>query len=675
MKIDALEMICGQHPHPMDTGSIIDLEKIITDYAWKELKRELKWYDCMKRNCFTFDVSWNFFEFDHKTTRFQLRTGNVEGGYRERKQVELFRTDFTNNTNKDQVYKLRTQRQTKAATAVAIQKGFTLKGNTNFKLKIPPEIGHFGVSASADGYLRVCRPRGETFEDVFTWQVDSDVTVEPNHVTNAKLLVAEDELVADFEVRTLMRMPTGEAPIIVRRGNSKDIYAVMMISDLRDVFNDIDCKIINISKPDASKSPSDHSRKSQSPSRYAIEFITHGILESVRWRNQKICLQSHPIKDVTTPLSQTGVATATPTYQEDNSVYASSFLGKIIEHAVADAANELREGEREVEKGAKAKKDLRFNIVPTVISEPEEDPYETPEKLLSTLIRESASITGSPQRRPQQRPVPAARPSPLTTDIQEIEELTHEPHILGASIDAPKPIIIRQRCVQEQQPTKRLHTQHHVFTPFDADQDNDEPPSYKTVEVHEKFHKATIHDPSQVTTQLSSSQQQQQPQQQQQQPVRPKTPQKPYPRPSEQSSQQQQQEHRYYLQPQQHQQQQQQKQEQQQQEPKQPPTQHQQLLHPSQGPTLSQGKQDEDEYQYKSHVEHYYLRSGQPTPGIRFQHVQREITQIAEESEKESVASMSKQSSMQSECSLDDAATESLDSGDSSRRVSKVTSV
>ncbi|KAH3813333.1 hypothetical protein DPMN_141788 [Dreissena polymorpha] len=129
----------------------------------------MRWYDCSKKNCFSFDVSCNFFEFDHRTTRFQLRTGQAEGGFRKRKQVELFRTDFTNNTNTDQVYKLRTQRHTKAATAVAIQRGFILKGNTNSNvLKIPPEIGHFGVSASADGYLRVCKPRGETFEVTFT---------------------------------------------------------------------------------------------------------------------------------------------------------------------------------------------------------------------------------------------------------------------------------------------------------------------------------------------------------------------------------------------------------------------------------------------------------------------------------------------------------------------------
>ncbi|KAH3813330.1 hypothetical protein DPMN_141785 [Dreissena polymorpha] len=149
-------MLCSHPLPPMEGGAIVDLEKVFTEYAWRELMREMRWYDCSKKNCFSFDVSWNFFEFDYNTTRFQLRTGQVEGGFRERKKVELFRTDFTNNAIKGQVYKLRTQRQTKAATAVAIQRVFILKGNTNSKLKIPLKIGHIGVSASADGYLRVC---------------------------------------------------------------------------------------------------------------------------------------------------------------------------------------------------------------------------------------------------------------------------------------------------------------------------------------------------------------------------------------------------------------------------------------------------------------------------------------------------------------------------------------
>ncbi|KAL4220241.1 hypothetical protein ACF0H5_020649 [Mactra antiquata] len=552
-------MLCSPPTQSLEPGSIIDLEKIITEYAWRELKRDLRWYDCVKRTDFTFDVSWNFFEFDHKTTKFQLRSGSTESGYREKKEVELFRTDFTNNTNKDQVYKLRTQRQTKAATAVAVQKGFTLKGNSNFKLKIPAEIGHFGVSASADGYLRVCRPRGETFEDTFTWQVDSDVTVEPNHVTNARLLVTEDELVADFEVRTLMRMPTGEAPIIVRRKNSKEIYAVMMISDLRDVFADIDCKIINISKLEKLEGDK------RIPSRYAIEFITYGILESVRWRNQKICLQSYPIRDqdVLTNL-QMGGATGYSTQHHQQAPQVSqqqhspgSVFSKVLEQAIAEEIKSEREPT------SKTKKDLRFNIIPTVISEPDDEKYESPEKVLSTLIRESMSLSGSPSRTVQRQP----RIQRQSASRIMVPELSEEP--------------VRQITMsQMDQPT--IGQGPDVM-------------SYSSIESSEYKMEERDQPPTNISTRLIQ----------------------------QQSLQQQHDSTQYHL-----------------------PSEH-----------------------------HYYLRSG--TGDTTYRPVSRDITQIAEEPEREQAASMSKQSSVQSdvqsEGTLDDA-TESLDSGDS-RRMSKVTSV
>ena len=420
-----ITMLCSCSGQTLEAGSIIDLEKVITEYAWRELKRDSRWYNCLRRVDFNVEVPWNFFEFDHKTTRFKLRTGQGEDGFREKKQVELFRTDFTNSTNKDQVYKLRTQRQTKAATTVAIQRGFTLKGNTNFKLKIPQEIGHFGVSASTDGYLRVCRARGETFEDTFTWQVDSDVTVEPKHVTNARLIVTEDEMVADFEVRTSMRMPTGEAPVIVKRKSNKEIYAVLMISDLREVFTDVDCNILNIGKSESdSKKP-----------RYAIEFITTGILESVRWRNQKICLESHPMKE--SPLYDSRAESTGSS--DDMPLYSSAVFSRVLEHAAKEGDEDLPM-DRYGDKSARVKKDLRFNVVPTVIKEPEEETFETPEKIISNLIREGIQIKSGhaplgrskatddqsviPSIEPQHRDLPSqAISSPHSSDLPTYRSL------------------------------------------------------------------------------------------------------------------------------------------------------------------------------------------------------------------------------------------------------------
>ena len=440
-----LKMLCAASAQHLETGSIVDLDRVITEYAWRELKRDSRWYDCLRRTDFIVDVPWNFFEFDHKTTRFKTRSGTGEEGYREKKQVELFRTDFTNSTCKDQVYKLRTQRQTKAATSVAIQKGFTLKGNTNFKLKIPQAIGHFGVSASADGYLRVSRARGETFEDTFTWQVDSDVTVEPKHVTNARLIVTEDELVADFEVRTSMRMPSGEAPIIVKKKNTKEIYAVLMISDLREVFADIDCNVLTLSKQESeSKKP-----------RYAIEFVTIGILESVRWRNQKICLESCPISEAVSTPSPQGAEASAKVRNDDLPLYSSVIYSKILEQA---AKSEERHAEAKLSHDAqRVKKDLRFNVVPTVIQEKEEQ-YESPEKVISNILSEGIGINmpslplnipHSADVKPKPRLRDTRSPEPSVSDLQRHFNL----NISAEQVSQPS----SQELSQFQPPGQRIY--------------------------------------------------------------------------------------------------------------------------------------------------------------------------------------------------------------------------
>ncbi|KAK3603678.1 hypothetical protein CHS0354_023275 [Potamilus streckersoni] len=356
-------MLCACNSQPPETGTVTDIDRVITEYAWKELKRDSRWYNCLRRADFLVEVPWNFFEFEHKTVKFTPRTHHNVDGYQERKQVELFRTDFTNNTGKDQVYKLRTNRQTRARTNVTIQRGYTFKGNTNFRLTIPSNIGNFGVSASADGYLRVTQSRGETFEEVFDWQVDSDVTVEPNHATHAKLMVTEEELIADFEVKTTMFMPTGETPIIVKRKSNMEIYAVLIISNLSEIFSSIEnCQVSIIKDPDT-KRP-----------RHVIEFVTTGIIESVRWRNQRICLESRPISDCDKASIPREASS-----NEDVPVYSSTIVSKVIEHATKENEGREKVEEQKFKEQLRIRKDLRFNVIPTIITEVDEENYESPD--------------------------------------------------------------------------------------------------------------------------------------------------------------------------------------------------------------------------------------------------------------------------------------------------------
>lgn len=444
-------MLCSCGNESTDCGPIIDIDQILQDYAWRELKRDARWYQSplLRRSYYEIEIPWNFYEFTHKTVKFTLRNNNhlSSDGFKNRKHVELFSTQYENNTAKEQVYNLKTNRQTQARTFVSFQKGFSIKGKASFTIDIPERFGHCGVTASASGKLKVTKTRGETLEEMFTWQVDSDITVDPFHVTNVKLVVTEDEFMADFEVKTTMRMPTGEAPIILKRKRDNHIQAVLLISDLHDAFSDLSNSVVNFVKTDA-----------VGGSKAVVEFITTGILDSVRWRDQRITIESKPI-------SQSITEAADLLY--DIPLYAKDIYSQVIKHATKEKENKMDAREHQSQ-GASAPypkmetrelpapylkmetRDLRFNIIPRIITEGPEDVFlkdseMTMDDAISALsaaahpiIRQSElpkvmeeikvdiPKIPEPQQPTQQQRRPSLKRSTYDSPLQVIKELSLE---------------------------------------------------------------------------------------------------------------------------------------------------------------------------------------------------------------------------------------------------------
>jgi hypothetical protein len=419
-------MLCSCGNESTDCGPIIDIDQILQDYAWRELKRDARWYQSplLRRSCYEIEIPWNFYEFTHKTVKFALRNGNhiSPDGFKNDKHVELFSTQYENNTAKEQLYNLKTNRQTQARTYVSFQKGFAIKGKASFTIDIPERFGHCGVTASANGKLKVTKIRGESLEEMFTWQVDSDITVDPFHVTNVKLIVTEDEFIADFEIKTTMRMPTGEAPIILKRKRDNHIQAVLLISDLHDAFSDLSNTVVNFVKTDASGG-----------SKAVVEFVTTGILDSVRWRDQRITIESKP-------LSQSITEAADLLY--DIPLYAKDIYSQVIKHATKERENRIDAHEQQ-NQGATAPpfrrmetRDLRFNIIPKIVTEGPEDVF----------LKESEMSMGEAISALSAAAHPIIRQSELPKVLEEIK------------IDIPKIPEPQQPTQQQRRPSLKRST-------------------------------------------------------------------------------------------------------------------------------------------------------------------------------------------------------------------------
>eukprot|EP00106_Octopus_bimaculoides_P001896 XP_014769338.1 PREDICTED: uncharacterized protein LOC106868423 isoform X2 [Octopus bimaculoides] len=360
----------------VDYGPVIDIQKLIQDYVWKEFTRDVCCIQgiFVRRSDFIIDIPWSFFEIYHRTVKFTPRS-KLASGLREQKQVVLFSTNFRNNTQKEQSYKLKTQRHTKATTTITCQRGYMVGCCTNLylKLQLPEKYSDCGVSAGLSGQLTVTRPPGETIEETYIWETDSDVVVEPNYLTEAKIMLTEDEMVADFEVRSTLRMPSGEAPVTIRRKKDMEIQGIVMITDLSDVFADCNVSIIEVTAGD---------RKIT----YHIEITTIGILQSIRWRNQRILLESHPIDhDVKLDSAREHMKQTQSTSLESKEsvipIETKEVCSQVVRHATrsmdANLVPHTPQEEDRSEKSEKSEisetKDMRFPNIPTIITEMAEE--------------------------------------------------------------------------------------------------------------------------------------------------------------------------------------------------------------------------------------------------------------------------------------------------------------
>ena len=72
------------------------------------------------------------------------------------------------------------------------------------------------VTGGLSGELHVTKATGQTFEEVLTWSVDSQIQVERRTRTTAALMIREKELSADLTVESIIRPLYDRIPVCVR---------------------------------------------------------------------------------------------------------------------------------------------------------------------------------------------------------------------------------------------------------------------------------------------------------------------------------------------------------------------------------------------------------------------------------------------------------------------------
>jgi hypothetical protein len=96
----------------------------------------------------------------------------------------LFKTHFTNNTDREQEYSLRAERSTLTTLNFTFTRGFTKEKEGSVKFKLPNEVLEVGGGLRHE--QRVDYGRDSTFETQMTWSADSAICVTPHSKANAE---------------------------------------------------------------------------------------------------------------------------------------------------------------------------------------------------------------------------------------------------------------------------------------------------------------------------------------------------------------------------------------------------------------------------------------------------------------------------------------------------------
>lgn len=284
----------------------INLQELFEDYAWRRFsaRRNILSRIFSRRSKYYIDIRWGFVEFKHETTRFEERPDIVDrtpggisvsdesgarGTPKISRDVVLYQSDYENKTPLDQEYTFSSTRETTNSTTVEFQESYTKGGECNIEISVPGDL--VTVGAGLSGELSVTKTESETFETKTSWTVDTKVGVKRGHRAEAQVHVSERNSIADFEVKTTMKITDGkELPIAIRRLSDDKVVHVVVVPDLLDVFYDLEQNNQNVTKSEYL----DKSRKTPRK-RHNVILFTRGTCKSISFKNQHVEVNSKRI--------------------------------------------------------------------------------------------------------------------------------------------------------------------------------------------------------------------------------------------------------------------------------------------------------------------------------------------------------------------------------------------
>ncbi|CAI4225934.1 unnamed protein product [Auanema sp. JU1783] len=210
-------------------ADLVDLEDIVISWAKFIFNATKSRTDAkIKSKYLCYNINWTKLMQESKEPQYNEKGPQVTEG--PKSETVLFKTTFSNTTQREQEYSFKTERCTRSASTVIIEKGVCRGAEVNLKLQTPCEI----VEANAGFHHEIMLNHiGEnTQEEELTWGVDSSVKVPGNTETVAELVIMEEEHKKSFTIEnrlsgkvvvTVTNLKENNSLVTVLEGNIADI--------------------------------------------------------------------------------------------------------------------------------------------------------------------------------------------------------------------------------------------------------------------------------------------------------------------------------------------------------------------------------------------------------------------------------------------------------------------
>uniref|UniRef100_A0A1I7YVV8 Ig-like domain-containing protein n=1 Tax=Steinernema glaseri TaxID=37863 RepID=A0A1I7YVV8_9BILA len=211
----------------------VDVDLLIEEYAWRYFrdiqslkKTRLDEFKNLERDDVEFIMNRKKLTVVHEEPEYSnLQTVAS-------KPFTLFKSVFTNSTNRAQEYSFKTERSTESVCLIGREQGYCIGAEAELTLKTPCEIAELKAGFKHEMSFNNLSENSKS--ETLTWGVDSNITVPAHYVTEASIIIEEKKYKCNYTAKSRL---SGIATVSIRR--RKDSALVLPVTvNIVEVFKE-----------------------------------------------------------------------------------------------------------------------------------------------------------------------------------------------------------------------------------------------------------------------------------------------------------------------------------------------------------------------------------------------------------------------------------------------------